>query len=136
MRYDAKLKSYDIGLLNKDNIELIACCPEVDGGLPIPRASSEIQPDGKVINSLGVDVTKAFSEGANQALNLVKYYDIQVAILKAKSPSCSNALIYDGTFSGILTKGKGITVRLLEAQGIKVFDETEIEEALRYLSDL
>ncbi len=134
VRYDGIVKYYDFSSL--DNYELIACCPEVDGGLPIPRFPSEIQVNGKVLNVNGLDVTDEFNYGANIALKLVLNENIKVAILKSKSPSCSNKMVYDGTFSGVLMRGVGVTMKVLEENGIKVFDENEIEEALAYLSVL
>lgn len=132
VRYDSKIKKYDVSKLNMHT--LIPCCPEVDGGLSVPRSASELQKDGRVINNQGLDVTDAFVKGAKCAFELVKSHDIKVAILKSKSPSCSNKMVYDGTFSRILVKGKGVAVNLLEAKGVKVFDESEIDDALIYLS--
>ncbi len=134
VRFDGKIKTYDLSLL--DNYELISCCPEVDGGLPTPRAPSEIQIDGRVVNSNDIDVSEAFNIGAKKALDIARFHGIQLAILKSKSPSCSNRLIYDGSFSGTLTEGLGVTVKLLEKNGIKVFDENQIEDALIFLSRL
>ncbi len=134
VRFDAKVKNYNLNLL--DNYELIACCPEVDGGLPIPRAPSEIQIDGSVLNDKGIDVTDEFNNGAANTLNLANTHGIKVAILKSKSPSCSNKFVYDGSFTSTLIEGVGVTVKLLEKNGIKVFDENQIEDALAFLSHL
>ena len=133
VRYDGKCKSYDISKLERYN--LISCCPEVDGGLSVPRPASELQKDGKVINVEGLDVTSFFEKGADKALKLVKAHDIKIAILKSKSPSCSNKMVYDGSFSGTLVEGKGLTVELLESCDVKVFDEHEIDEALVYMKE-
>ena len=35
-----------------------------------------------------------------------------------KSPSCGTAVIYDGSFSGTMRKGKGVFAELLERNGI------------------
>lgn len=113
-------------------LDIIMCCPEVDGGLPIPRIPSECYHD-KVVNQEGKDVTLAFKKGASIALSLVKEHDIKVAILKANSPSCGNEKIYDGTFSKTLKKGKGVTVSLLEEHGVTVFNEHQLEEALAFI---
>lgn len=113
-------------------LDIIMCCPEVEGGLPIPRIPSECYHD-KVLNKEGEDVTSAFKKGANIALSLVKKHDIKVAILKANSPSCGNEKIYDGTFSKTLKKGKGVTVSLLEEHGVKVFNEHQLEEAFLFI---
>jgi uncharacterized protein YbbK (DUF523 family) len=133
VRYDGS----DNALTDKrlQDLELIACCPEVDGGLPVPRIPAEIYHDS-VMNQEGKDVTKAFKKGANRALWLVKEHHIKVAIMKANSPSCSNENIYDGTFSKQLTAGKGIAVQLLEKEGVKVFNETQLNEAFAYITTL
>jgi phosphoheptose isomerase len=57
------------------------------------------------------------------------------ADMKAKSPSCGVGKIYDGTFSRKLIDGDGITAKLLKEHGIKVFDETQINEFLEYISE-
>lgn len=131
VRYDAKIKQYDLSKLHSFN--LIFVCPEVDGGLSTPRLASEIQVDGSVITEDGTDVSTYFENGAKKALELVSEYNIKVAIMKSKSPSCSNKMVYDGSFTGTLTKGIGLTVALLVEKGVKVFDETQIEEALTYI---
>jgi uncharacterized protein YbbK (DUF523 family) len=81
-------------------------------------------------------VTNAFVSGAQQALQLAQAHSIKVAILKARSPSCGNQEIYDGTFSKALRGGQGVTAALLEQHGIKVFNESQINEALRYAAAL
>jgi uncharacterized protein YbbK (DUF523 family) len=123
VRYDAKIKSYDLDKFS--SYELIPCCPEVDGGLSTPRPPSEIQPDGKIINTQGKDVSNAFNKGAKIALDLAKQHQVKFAVLKSKSPSCSNKIVYNGSFSGVLKEGKGITVQLLESNGIKVLNELD-----------
>ncbi|HIP58810.1 MAG TPA: DUF523 domain-containing protein [Campylobacterales bacterium] len=134
VRFDGKIKNYNLSAL--ENYELIACCPEVDGGLPTPRLPSEMQLDGNVINSAGIDISYEFNFGANLALNTANFHNIQVAILKSKSPSCSNKMVYDGSFNGVLVEGLGVTAKLLEQNGVKVFDENEIEDALAFLLGL
>ena len=102
--------------------EVIKVCPEVLGGLSIPRSPSEIKND-KVINKEGIDVTKEFILGAKKTLELAKANDIKIAILKKNSPSCGSNAIYDGTFSHNLVSGDGITAKLLKENNIIVFDE-------------
>ena len=110
--------------------ELVPFCPEVEGGLKTPRDPSEIKGD-KVISNKGRDVTRFFNEGAERALNICKYLDIKLAILKEGSPSCGSNEIYDGTFSNRIIKGEGITAALLRKNGIKVINESEIESLLK-----
>ena len=113
----------------KDKYILISCCPEVDGGLSIPRNPSEIKGE-LVVSNKGIDVTKEFNLGAVKALELVKKYNITKALLKDGSPSCGNTYIYDGSFTGTKIKSLGITARLLSANGVLIFNENEIEKLL------
>jgi len=147
VRYDAKEVPLENSQLKQWQEEgrLITVCPEVDGSLPVPRPPAEIiGGDGKAVlagqtrllNIEGKDVTECFLKGAFAALESARRFKIKMAILKANSPSCGNAFIYDGTFSSVKKPGKGVTVALLEEYGIRVFNESEIPEAAEYLREL
>ena len=110
--------------------ELIPICPEVLGGLSIPRDPSEINND-KVISINGKDVTKEFNIGANKALNIALLNNIKYALLKDGSPSCGNTYIYDGTFKNNKIDGIGITTKLLKSRNIKIYNENNINELLK-----
>ena len=112
-----------------EKYELIPFCPEVEGGLSTPRRPSE-RKGNKVINDLGKDVTKNFVSGAEKALNICKYLDIKIAILKERSPSCGKTHIHDGSFKNKLIPGEGITAELLRKNGIAIYSEEEIEKLL------
>ena len=126
-RYDGKSKadSRVISLIKKAN--LIPVCAEILGGLPTPRVPAEIVGD-KVIRRDGADVTEEYVRGAKEVLRLAELYGCRYALLKERSPSCGKRLIYDGTFSGTLSEGDGITAKLLEEHGISVFGESETEK--------
>ena len=111
----------------KNKYNIIVVCPEVMGGLPIPRIPSEILND-RVVNKEGTDVTNNFYAGANIALELVKKYNIKKALLKEGSPSCGSNYIYDGTFSGTKVEGQGITAKELSKLGVKIYNEKQIED--------
>lgn len=113
--------------LLKEKYNLIPICPEIYGGLETPREPSEIV-DSKVLNKKGIDVTYQFKKGAEETLKLAEFYKVKFAILKEKSPSCGFEEIYDGTFSGKLKKGNGITAELLFQNGIKIIGESNIEK--------
>lgn len=102
--------------------EALPLCPEILGGLLIPRPPSEIV-NNKVITNTARDVTKEFILGAEKVLQICKVLNIKKAILKSKSPSCGCGLIYDGSFSGKLVEGNGFTTKLLLENGIEVFNE-------------
>lgn len=105
--------------------EVVPICPESLGGLPIPRPPAEIV-NGIVINKEGKNVDAEFRTGAAKALEIALANKVELAILKANSPSCGSNQIYDGTFSGTKIKGNGIFVELLKKEGIKVVAEEEI----------
>ena len=109
--------------------EALPICPEVMGGLPTPRAPAEIVGgDGhdvwagraRVMGADGVDVTEAFKLGAELALQRLQAAHIDTVYLKAKSPSCGQGQIYDGSFSGQLREGDGVSTALFQQHGIRV----------------
>ena len=110
----------------KDKYNIIVICPEVMGGLSIPRDPSEIS-GNKVINNKMKDVTFEYNKGAEIALELAIKNNCKKALLKEKSPSCGVNYIYDGTFSGNIICGMGITTKLLVSNNIDVYSENEID---------
>ncbi len=112
----------------------IPFCPEVYGGLTTPRAPAERIGD-RVVSNNGRDVTQEYMRGAEECLRLAKLMGCEFALLKSRSPSCGKGTIYDGTFSGKLKDGDGVTAELLMKNGIKVFDSDHVEELLFALSD-
>ncbi len=104
-------------------------CPEELGGLSTPRLPSEIrqgngrdvlQRKTKVIDKEGKIITAQFIKGAEGVLAIAKRKGIKTVLFKNKSAACGCGLIYDGTFSGKLKKGDGVTTALLKEKGIKV----------------
>jgi len=136
VRFDGKSKKINAEILKVWQAEnrLLMLCPEVAGGLPIPRAAAEIQ-GSSIVTLAGDDVSKQFDQGAQKALEICQQHDIHMAILKEGSPSCGVTEINDGTFSHTKVVGQGITARLLQAYGIKVFSEHQLEEAQVYLQN-
>lgn len=140
VRHDGrdKLNSHPHLMRWQDEGRLVPFCPEVAGGLATPRPPAEIQGgDGAAVlrgeavveTNGGKNVTAAFVSGAEQALALAKAQGVTMAVLKAKSPSCGVGMIYDGGFSGKQIPGSGVTATLLEANGIRVFHENQLDEA-------
>lgn len=128
-RYDGGNSRNDDTIKNHQNEELIPVCPEEAGGLSTPRPAVEIVGgdgndvlDGKakVLTADGDDKTDEFLKGARHALELAQSQGATSVILKARSPSCGCGNIYDGTFTGNLTSGDGVTTALLKRHGIEV----------------
>lgn len=118
-----------------DEGRVVRVCPEVAGGLGVPRPPAEII-DGRVRRGDGRDVTDAFDAGARLALEAAQAQNARVAVLKEGSPSCGPHRINDGSFTGRKIEGRGVTAALLERHGVRVFSEEEIEQAAEYLRAL
>jgi len=147
VRYDGTGRRSDDRLFQRWREEgrLVAFCPEVRGGLPVPRPAAEISGglggdvlDGRasVLTRDGADVTRYFVEGARQALDQACSHGIRIAILKEGSPSCGSGRVFDGTFSGRPVSGDGVTTALLERNGITVFAEDALDAVAARLADL
>lgn len=112
------------------NKEYILICPEVAGGLPVPRLPSERYQD-LVINQKKQDVTSYFKKGAIKTLNELLQQNIHVLILKSNSPSCGYQTIYDGSFSKRIIKGNGVFVELALDYHFKIYTEKDIEKMMK-----
>jgi uncharacterized protein YbbK (DUF523 family) len=141
VRYDGQAKGQTAEQLAAlaEHFRLIPTCPECAGGLPVPRPAAEIsggdgasvwQGKAKVVTADGQDLTSAFTNGAEHSLNLAQQHSCQLALLKANSPSCGNRNIYDGSFSGQLHPGEGVSSSLLRQHNIQIFNEEEISSLL------
>lgn len=116
---------------------LIPICPEVAGGLPIPRPTAEIvggsgedalDGQARVMTQEGQEVTEAYLRGARLALETAQRFGAVGAVLKARSPSCGPSQIYDGTHSGRLVSGQGVTAALLRRAGLEIVTGREWAE--------
>ena len=128
-RYDGKAKPQPWAEALAARHDLVPVCPEQLGGLPTPRAPSERRGDRVVMNT-GADVTEQYRRGAACALRLYQLLGCKAAVLKERSPSCGCGAVYDGTFTGTLTAGDGVTAALLRAHGIRVLGESQVLELL------
>lgn len=129
-RYDGESKPIMQMVALMEQYHLVPICPEQLGGLPTPRDPAERQ-GSAVRTRAGVDVSEQYRRGAQQALHLARLYGCKAAILKERSPSCGSGEIYDGSFTGRLTDGDGVTAALLKENGIAVYGESEIETLLQ-----
>ena len=145
VRFDGRAKPLAHPLLRRWREEgrLVPVCPELLGGLAVPRAPAEITGgDGadvlagraRVRTIDGMDVTEAFIAGAAAARRLAEQHGCRFALLKENSPSCGPHRIHDGAFSGGLRQGMGVMAALLKAAGLRVFSEHELEALSKALA--
>lgn len=135
-RYDGNDNRLSYLLSLEERFNLFPICPEKEGALSTPRLVAELQSPahlilknlGKVRRIDGFDLTEAFLKGAETALRLCQKEKIYMALLKERSPSCGVKQIYDGTFSGRIISGEGLTTAMLRQEGIQCHssDDTEI----------
>jgi uncharacterized protein YbbK (DUF523 family) len=125
---------YDGGRLDYPRLEALVVsglavpvCPELLGGLTTPRAPCELI-QGGAFTSDGKDLSDMFMRGASRVLDIARVHRIRTAILKDRSPSCGTSHIYDGTFSGRLISGMGLTALLLWRNGFTLFNENNAPE--------
>lgn len=144
VRYDGRSKTLrHRGLVRLvDAGRVIPFCPEIAGGLPVPRPAAEIVTgDGaailagkaRVVTRDGADVSEFFLSGARQALALCRQHRVKVAVLTETSPSCGSSQVYDGSFTRTAIAGSGVTAALLREHGIAVYSQHQLDEALARL---
>lgn len=122
--YSEELMKY----IEDNNLTPIPVCPEQLAGLPTPRNQYEVLGDGfdvlegrgEVRSIYGDILTSQFLKGAEETLKIAKLLNAEVALLKSLSPSCGAGKVYDGTFSGGIRDGYGITAAILKKNGIEV----------------
>lgn len=142
--YDGRSRTSDDVIKLSEQAGFIDVCPELLAGLGCPREKHEIAGGSgedvlsgraKVVSESGKDHTQSFINGAKDTLKIAFDHGINVAILKANSPSCGGKMIYSGDFDGVLHNGKGVTAQLLLNRGIKVFSEEDIHQALNEINE-
>lgn len=118
--------------LERRDIPFLALCPEVLGGLAIPREPAGIQGaepgregldvlEGKarVIRASGRDATPAYVLGARRVLEIAQRAGVKTAYLKDRSPSCAWDPQGQNPGGG---PGMGVLAALLNINGIKVIE--------------
>lgn len=138
VRYDGSAKSIAdprIALWLGEG-RLVPACPELLGGLSVPRPAAEIEGGAsgedvlagraRIVTATGLDVTAAYLEGAERTLALAERSGCVYALLTEGSPSCGRNLVHTGRFDGERAPGTGVVAARLSAAGIVVFAETDV----------
>ncbi|MBB2487962.1 DUF523 domain-containing protein [Mitsuaria sp. WAJ17] len=141
VRYDGRTQDLRSPLLEEWQAAglVLPLCPELAGGLPVPRPPAEIEAgaqgwqvwlgEARIRDAEGGDPTDAFKAGAVAALALVQRHGLRIAVLKEGSPSCGSERIASGHFDGVKRAGAGLTAALLRQHGVQVFSEHTLEAA-------
>ena len=117
--------------------DYIVVCPEVEGGLAVPREPSEIiggsglqvlQGCASVLTRSGKDVSAIFRRGGRIAVDKALEFGARAAILKERSPSCGIRSVYDGSFQGSVVPGRGVAAAALASAGLLLFSEEALPE--------
>lgn len=101
--------------------EVIAVCPEEILG--VPRVPMEIL-EGVLINKDGIVVDEPIRRAVAKIVE--ENTDVDLAILKSRSPTCGVKQVYDGTFSGHLIDGMGTLAQALQEKGIRLLDAEDL----------
>ncbi|WP_074485919.1 DUF523 domain-containing protein [Streptococcus henryi] len=107
--------------------DVIPICPEVAGGLSVPRNPVEIS-DGQVFDAKGQNYDQEFQAGIDRTLASMAGKDIDLAILQSRSPSCGVNQIYDGSFTGKKIAGSGLFAKKLKELGYRVLDVEDFKD--------
>ena len=113
----------------KARYNLIPVCPEILGGMAIPRKPVELKM-GHVFNRDGQNFDREFLLGATESVKIARICGCHKALLQARSPSCGYGSIYDGTFTRTLVPGNGLAAALLEQAGLEIYSSDDIEKLL------
>ncbi|MGI6736369.1 MAG: DUF523 domain-containing protein [Anaerovoracaceae bacterium] len=137
VRYDGRARALDDPRFQRwlEEGRLVPICPEVAGGLPVPRPEAQRR-GSRVVTRDGRDVTTAYERGAAAALALARSCDAALCILKQSSPSCGSLQIHDGSFRGKKIPGRGFTAEVLQRAGFRVFGEDQMDEIERAVAAL
>ena len=107
--------------------DVILVCPEQMGGLPTPRVPSELR-NGVVTTRDGRIVDREFRDGAAKCLEIARQEQPDLIVLQPRSPSCGVKQRYDGSFTGTLVEGSGVTAQLLMENGFRCVDVEDLRE--------
>lgn len=124
-KYNGKNNRNEALLQRLQGHEVIPVCPEVAGGLGVPRPCVELR-RGVAYNQYGENVDAAFHAGVEKTLAQIEGQSIDLVVLQSRSPTCGVKQIYDGSFQKRLIDGQGMLAAALLARGYRVVDVEDI----------
>jgi uncharacterized protein YbbK (DUF523 family) len=110
---------------------LVPVCPEILGGLGIPRAACRfsggdgiavLQGKARVVDLNDVDRTSEFLRGAEECLRVAQLVSAELIIFKEGSPSCGLRRV---DIEGEKVCGCGVVTALFMSAGIPIISEED-----------
>ncbi|MBU1070151.1 phosphoribosylglycinamide formyltransferase [Myxococcota bacterium] len=122
----------------RENVDILAICPEVLAGFGVPRPRIQFEnedpgtlSDAPVIrNEHGEDVTATLLRAVGRISDWCGRFNVQAAFLKENSPSCGTQRI---PCRGERIDAQGPLARRLDADGIRTFSEDNFKQGLEWL---
>ncbi|MDQ7783970.1 MAG: DUF523 domain-containing protein [Desulfomonilaceae bacterium] len=114
---------------------LVPVCPEVLGGLGIPRPQCRfmggdgvevLEGRARILDRTGRDRTSHFVRGAEEVNRVVQLVTPRLIVFKEGSPSCGVRRV---DIEGTRQPGCGVTVALLRRHGFSILTEEDPVEA-------
>ena len=124
-RFDGGSKKSQELLESLSKEGFVPICPEVFGGLPVPREPSFIEGGvgedvwegrARVVSVSGKDLTEIFKKGAQLSLFILESFGVKKVFLKEKSPSCGVFTTY--STGNKLVPGSGVAASLFRRKGL------------------
>jgi uncharacterized protein YbbK (DUF523 family) len=130
-RYDGRTAPHKVLSAISARCSVIPVCPEILGGLGIPRPRCSFRGgDGAAVlagtagifDDDGIDRTREFIVGAQEAVRAIVLAKPQLTIFKEGSPSCGVRRV---TVDLVKSKGCGMVTALLTGLGMSILSEDD-----------
>jgi len=134
VRYDGNNKFIELSeFFNANHYKLVAICPEVEMGMPIPRPPIHIINNNQIkllqVNDHNIDYTKGMKSWFID--NYDKFNQYKGFILKSKSPSCGHQTTpHFQTNEFFLADGLFVSLLKKQNPNIALIDEKQICNSL------
>jgi uncharacterized protein YbbK (DUF523 family) len=130
-RYDGSSRPHSLLEVLRAKAVLVPVCPEILGGLGIPRlacrfsggdGAAVLQGQASIIDTNGTDRTFSFLRGAEETARVVELISPDLIIFKEGSPSCGIRRV---DIEGKKQQGCGVVSALLARSGIPMISEED-----------
>lgn len=130
-RYDATAKPHPRLMELANLATLVPVCPEILGGLGIPRSpcyfvggdgAAVLEGRARLIDKIGVDRTSFFLRAANETRRVVELVSPTLIIFKEGSPSCGIRRV---DIEGSRQNGCGVVTAVLRDLDIAIMSEED-----------